>query len=114
MRCAAPGAAAPPPAAKRCGLCSARRIGCSCTRPRGVPRVASASAGRPAGQLRRVSALFNTILINLGRYVGHKDLRRGVIFGHNDLVKDAPISRVDLLVYRSTLMYMNAETQRNK
>lgn len=48
-----------------------------------------------------------------GRYVFHKDLRRGVIFGRNDLVKDAPISRVDLLVCRNTLMYLNAETQRS-
>lgn len=48
-----------------------------------------------------------------GRYLFHKDLRRGVIFGRNDLVKDAPISRVDLLVCRNTLMYLNAETQRN-
>ena len=48
-----------------------------------------------------------------GRYIFHKDLRRAVIFGRNDLVKDAPISRVDLLVCRNTLMYMNAETQRN-
>ncbi|MFZ1177013.1 MAG: CheR family methyltransferase [Mycobacterium sp.] len=48
-----------------------------------------------------------------GRYVFHKDLRRGVIFGRNDLVKDAPISRVDLLVCRNTLMYLNAETQRD-
>ena len=48
-----------------------------------------------------------------GRYVFRKDLRRAVIFGHNDLVKDAPISRVDLLVCRNTLMYLNAETQRN-
>jgi two-component system, chemotaxis family, CheB/CheR fusion protein len=47
-----------------------------------------------------------------GHYVFHKDLRRGVIFGRNDLVKDAPISRVDLLVCRNTLMYLNAETQR--
>lgn len=47
-----------------------------------------------------------------GRYVFHKDLRRAVIFGRNDLVKDAPISRVDLLVCRNTLMYLNAETQR--
>jgi two-component system, chemotaxis family, CheB/CheR fusion protein len=36
-----------------------------------------------------------------------------VIFGRNDLVKDAPISRVDLLLCRNTLMYFNAETQRN-
>jgi two-component system, chemotaxis family, CheB/CheR fusion protein len=48
-----------------------------------------------------------------GRYVFHKDLRRAVFFGRNDLVKDAPISRVDLLVCRNTLMYLNAETQRN-
>ncbi|WP_082950761.1 CheR family methyltransferase [Mycobacterium sp. 1164985.4] len=48
-----------------------------------------------------------------GRHVFLKDLRRAVIFGRNDLVKDAPISRVDLLVCRNTLMYLNAETQRN-
>ncbi|GFG55769.1 chemotaxis protein CheR [Mycolicibacterium agri] len=48
-----------------------------------------------------------------GRYVFRKDLRRAVIFGRNDIVKDAPISRVDLLVCRNTLMYLNAETQRN-
>jgi two-component system CheB/CheR fusion protein len=48
-----------------------------------------------------------------GHYIFRKDLRRAVIFGHNDLVKDAPISRVDLLACRNTLMYLNAETQRN-
>jgi two-component system CheB/CheR fusion protein len=45
------------------------------------------------------------------RYVFRKDLRRGVIFGRNDLVQDAPISRIDLLTCRNTLMYFNAETQ---
>jgi two-component system CheB/CheR fusion protein len=39
------------------------------------------------------------------------DLRRSVIFGRNDLVQDAPISRLDLLVCRNTLMYFTAETQ---
>jgi two-component system CheB/CheR fusion protein len=39
------------------------------------------------------------------------DLRRTMIFGRNDLVQDAPISRVDLLVSRNTLMYFTAETQ---
>ena len=48
-----------------------------------------------------------------GATCSSKDLRRAVIFGRNDLVKDAPISRVDLLVCRNTLMYLNAETQRN-
>jgi two-component system, chemotaxis family, CheB/CheR fusion protein len=46
-----------------------------------------------------------------GRYVFAKDLRRSVIFGRNDLVQDAPISRIDLLVCRNTLMYFNASTQ---
>ncbi|MEV6442911.1 CheR family methyltransferase [Amycolatopsis sp. NPDC051716] len=45
------------------------------------------------------------------RYSFRKDLRRSVIFGRNDLVQDAPISRIDLLVCRNTLMYFNAETQ---
>ncbi|MGY2063672.1 CheR family methyltransferase, partial [Nocardia gipuzkoensis] len=46
-----------------------------------------------------------------GRYAFRKDLRRSVIFGRNDLVQDAPISRIDLLACRNTLMYFNAETQ---
>ena len=46
-----------------------------------------------------------------GRFAFRKDLRRSVIFGRNDLVQDAPISRIDLLLCRNTLMYFNAETQ---
>ena len=46
-----------------------------------------------------------------GRFTFRKDLRRSVIFGRNDLVQDAPISRIDLLACRNTLMYFNAETQ---
>ncbi|MEV8376715.1 CheR family methyltransferase [Kribbella sp. NPDC056861] len=46
-----------------------------------------------------------------GRYLFNPELRRTVIFGRNDLVQDAPISRVDLLVCRNTLMYFNSETQ---
>jgi two-component system CheB/CheR fusion protein len=46
-----------------------------------------------------------------GRFVFTRDLRRSVIFGRNDLVQDAPISRVDLLVCRNTLMYFNSATQ---
>ena len=45
------------------------------------------------------------------RHAFRKDLRRSVIFGRNDLVQDAPISRIDLLVCRNALMYLNAETQ---
>jgi two-component system CheB/CheR fusion protein len=45
------------------------------------------------------------------RFAFRKDLRRAIIFGRNDLVQDAPISRIDLLTCRNTLMYFNAETQ---
>jgi two-component system CheB/CheR fusion protein len=44
-------------------------------------------------------------------YVFNKELRRSVIFGRHDLVQDAPISRIHLLVCRNTLMYLNSETQ---
>jgi two-component system CheB/CheR fusion protein len=47
------------------------------------------------------------------KHVFRRDLRRQVIFGRNDLTHDAPISRVDLLVARNTLMYFNAEAQAN-
>ncbi len=40
-----------------------------------------------------------------------QDLRRSLIFGRHDLVQDAAISRVDLLICRNTLMYFNSETQ---
>jgi two-component system, chemotaxis family, CheB/CheR fusion protein len=45
------------------------------------------------------------------RFAFHKDLRRCLIFGRNDLLQDAPISRIDLLACRNTLMYFNAEAQ---
>jgi two-component system CheB/CheR fusion protein len=46
-----------------------------------------------------------------GLHFFRKDLRRQVIFGRHDLINDAPISRIDLLTCRNTLMYLNAETQ---
>jgi two-component system CheB/CheR fusion protein len=45
------------------------------------------------------------------RFVFDKELRRSIIFGRHNLVSDAPISRIDLLACRNTLMYLNAETQ---
>ena len=41
-----------------------------------------------------------------------KDLRRVLIFGRHDLVQDPPISRIDLLTCRNTLMYFTSEIQR--
>jgi two-component system CheB/CheR fusion protein len=46
-----------------------------------------------------------------GRYIFRADLRRSVIFGRHDLVQDAPISKLDLLISRNTIMYFNSETQ---
>ncbi len=46
-----------------------------------------------------------------GSYAFRTDLRRSVIFGRHDLVQDPPISRIDFLVSRNTLMYFDASTQ---
>jgi two-component system CheB/CheR fusion protein len=61
--------------------------------------------GIPEGKLEEYFEQYGS------RYSFRKDLRRSVIFGRNDLVQDAPISRIDLLVCRNTLMYFNADTQ---
>jgi two-component system, chemotaxis family, CheB/CheR fusion protein len=45
------------------------------------------------------------------RYVFRSDLRRCLIFGRHDLLQDAAMSRLDLLVCRNTLMYFNSEAQ---
>jgi two-component system CheB/CheR fusion protein len=44
-------------------------------------------------------------------YALRKNLRRAVIFGRHDLLHDASISRVDLLICRNTIMYFNNEAQ---
>jgi two-component system CheB/CheR fusion protein len=46
-----------------------------------------------------------------GRHTFKTALRRALIFGRHDLMQDAPISRLDLLICRNTLMYFTAETQ---
>ncbi|MFD5720222.1 CheR family methyltransferase [Streptomyces sp. NPDC127036] len=48
---------------------------------------------------------------NGARFSFRSDLRRRVIFGRHDITRDAPISRLDLLVCRNTLMYFNVEAQ---
>ncbi len=45
------------------------------------------------------------------RRVFRNELRRCLIFGRHDLIQDAAISRLDLLVCRNTLMYFNVEAQ---
>ncbi|ATL29215.1 CheR family methyltransferase [Streptomyces formicae] len=48
---------------------------------------------------------------NAAQFSFHSDLRRRVIFGRHDITRDAPISRLDLLLCRNTLMYFNVEAQ---
>ena len=75
------------------------------TRARQAAYDAREVAGVPANLLEKYFEQVD------GLYTFRKDLRRNVIFGRHDLIQDAPISRVDLLVCRNTLMYFNAETQ---
>ena len=44
-------------------------------------------------------------------YLFERDLRKCVIFGRHNVVHDAPISRIDLLICRNLLIYLEAETQ---
>lgn len=44
-------------------------------------------------------------------YVFHASLRSMVIFSKHDLTRDAPMSRIDLLMCRNVLMYFNLEAQ---
>ncbi|MEW5860385.1 MAG: protein-glutamate O-methyltransferase CheR, partial [Cyanobacteriota bacterium] len=45
-------------------------------------------------------------------YIVHKELRSSLLFSRHNLIEDAPISRLDLLMCRNALMYFNPETQR--
>ena len=45
------------------------------------------------------------------RYAFLPAIRRSIVFGRNDLVQDAPISHIDLLISRNALMYFTRETQ---
>jgi two-component system CheB/CheR fusion protein len=45
------------------------------------------------------------------RFMFRASLRRAIIFGRHDLTQDAPISRLDLLICRNTLIYFTAEAQ---
>ncbi|MBF2014800.1 MAG: protein-glutamate O-methyltransferase CheR [Rivularia sp. T60_A2020_040] len=43
-------------------------------------------------------------------YIFCSKLLRTIVFGHHDLVRDAPMSKIDLLVCRNVLIYLKAET----
>jgi len=45
-------------------------------------------------------------------YLVRKDLRRYLVFGVHDVVNDAPISRLDLILCRNLFIYLDAAAQR--
>jgi two-component system CheB/CheR fusion protein len=45
------------------------------------------------------------------RFAFRAELRRAIIFGRHDLVQDAPISRLSMVICRNALMYFNADAQ---
>jgi two-component system, chemotaxis family, CheB/CheR fusion protein len=45
------------------------------------------------------------------QFVFQRELRKCVIFGRHNIVNDAPISKIDLLVCRNLLIYLETETQ---
>src|SRR5215472_4133083 len=49
--------------------------------------------------------------VEAGYGVFRSDLRRDLIFGRHDLVQDPPISRIDLITCRNTLMYFTSDVQ---
>jgi two-component system, chemotaxis family, CheB/CheR fusion protein len=56
--------------------------------------------------------LLNKYFERVGIQYGFRaELRRTMIFGRHDLIQDAPIPRLNLVVCRNALMYFNAEVQ---
>lgn len=45
------------------------------------------------------------------RYIFRKDLRRSIIFSRHNLIQNAPMSKIDLLMCRNVLIYFNIESQ---
>ena len=45
------------------------------------------------------------------QYIVNRELRKSVIFGRHNIVHDAPISRINLIVCRNLMIYLETETQ---
>ncbi len=44
-------------------------------------------------------------------YIFRSNLRHQIVFHHHNMIEDAPISKIDLLVCRNTMIYFNLEAQ---
>jgi two-component system, chemotaxis family, CheB/CheR fusion protein len=90
-------------------------IGSRCTPPTSTTRRWSRPAGGAfsTAELKAIPEhlLATYFTVDGDVAVFSSELRRSVIFGRHDLLQDAPISRVDLLLCRNTLMYLNTATQ---
>ncbi|HET7465869.1 MAG TPA: CheR family methyltransferase [Candidatus Dormibacteraeota bacterium] len=75
--------------------------------------LAKARAGYTSKELEALEPAFRSRYFEplAGRFTFRAALRRALIFGRHDLMQDAPISRIDLLLCRNTLMYFTAEAQ---
>jgi two-component system CheB/CheR fusion protein len=71
---------------------------------------------------RGMYSVYNVANISLNRlknyfqladnaYVFHKHLKPKIIFRQHNLIKDAPMSKIDLLMCRNVLIYLNIEAQ---
>jgi two-component system CheB/CheR fusion protein len=47
-----------------------------------------------------------------GGYAVRKEIRRAVVFGVNNLVSDAPVSRIDLILCRNVFIYLDSDLQK--
>jgi two-component system CheB/CheR fusion protein len=47
-----------------------------------------------------------------GGFTVRKELRRSVVFGANNLVSDAPVSRIDLILCRNVFIYLDSDLQK--
>ena len=47
-----------------------------------------------------------------GGYAVRKEIRRSVVFGVNNLVSDAPVSRLDLILCRNVFIYLDSDLQK--
>ncbi|MDY7225845.1 CheR family methyltransferase [Hyalangium rubrum] len=47
-----------------------------------------------------------------GGHTVRKEIRRSVVFGVNNLVSDAPVSRIDLILCRNVFIYLDADLQK--
>ncbi|HTO96842.1 MAG TPA: CheR family methyltransferase [Myxococcales bacterium] len=56
--------------------------------------------------------LKNWFVEEAGGWAVRNEIRRAVVFGVNDLVSDAPIPRLDLLLCRNVFIYLDAQMQK--